>query len=88
MNPNVEKMEVQLIEAIDVASEEIERATEADATLQDIEGAKTLAAELIDRYEGLLKQLSPDEQRELRQKFGPEIEQVKGKIPQLKEAPE
>jgi predicted transcriptional regulator len=88
MSPNIEKVGAQLIEALDDVNEQIERASEADATLQDIEGAKTLMAELVDRYEGLLKPLSLDEQRAIRQQFGQAVEQVKGKLLQLKEAPE
>jgi ElaB/YqjD/DUF883 family membrane-anchored ribosome-binding protein len=88
MDLNVEKEGAQLIEAIDAVDEEMDLASEEDATIEDIEGAKTLAAELIDRYDELLKRLSPDEQRELQERIGHLLEQVKEKLTQLKEAPE
>jgi hypothetical protein len=88
MNLNVEKERTQLFEAIDDVSGEMDRAAEEGATLEDIEGAKTLAAELIDRYEGMLKQLSPADQGEMRRQVGAILERVKEKLVQLKEAPE
>ncbi|HTP41696.1 MAG TPA: hypothetical protein VML36_04695 [Nitrospiria bacterium] len=88
MSRNVEKERVHLIESIDEVSGEMDRAAEEGATLEDIEGAKTLAAELIDRYEGVLKQLSPAEQGEMRQQIDAFLEQIKDKLSQLKEAPE
>jgi F0F1-type ATP synthase membrane subunit b/b' len=88
MDVDNEKERAHLIEAIADVDEEMERATEEGATIEDIEGAKTLADELIDRYEDLLKRLSADEQMTMRQRVGPVIEQVRGKLVQLKEAPE
>jgi hypothetical protein len=88
MDPNDEKAIAHLIEAITDVSEEMERASEEGTSIEDIEGAKTLADELIDRYEDLLKQLSVDEQMAMRQRIGPVIERVKKKFVLLKEAPE
>jgi len=88
MDLNVEKEGAQLIEAIEEVNEEMDLASEEDATIEDIEGAKTLAAELIERYDELLKRLSHDEQRKLQQRIGHLLEQVKERLTQLKEAPE
>ncbi|HUJ79871.1 MAG TPA: hypothetical protein VLY45_06110 [Nitrospiria bacterium] len=88
MNLDVEQERAHLMEAVDEVSGEMERAAEEGATLEDIEGAKTLAAELIDRYEGVLKQLNPAERGEMRQQIGGFLEQVKEKLIRLKEAPE
>ena len=88
MDLNVEKEGAQLIEAIEEVNEEMDLASEEDATIEDIEGAKTLAAELIERYDELLKRLNHDEQRKLKQRVGHLLEQVKEKLTQLKEAPE
>ena len=88
MDLNVEKEGAQLIEAIEEVNEEMDLASEEDATIEDIEGAKTLAAELIERYDELLKRLSHDEQRKLQQRIGHLLVQVKERLTQLKEAPE
>ena len=88
MNPEIEKEMERLAEAIAEVAEEVELATDEDATLQDIEGAKALAADVLGKYDGFLKRLGPDDRREVQQMIGLKVEQLKGKMTRLKEAPE
>lgn len=88
MDLKVEKEAEGIAEAVADVIEEIELACEEGATLEDIEGAKAMAADLLDRYENLLKRLGPEDRTEMQKRIGLAVEKVKGKLTQLKEAPE
>ena len=80
----VEKM----AQAVEDVREEIDLACEEGASLEDIEGAKTLAADLLGRYALLIEQLPPDERLQLERSVGPGMELIRGQFKKLKEAPE
>jgi hypothetical protein len=40
------------------------------------------------KYESLLNQLGPDDKKEVQRRIGLVVEQIKGKLVKLKEAPE
>ena len=88
MNSDIEKEVEQIAEAVVDINEEIELASEEGTPLEDIEGAKTLAAGLLEKYNSLLKRLSSDERMEVQRRIGLVVERMKGKLVQLKEAPE
>ena len=88
MDASIEKEMDQIAEAIHDINEEIELASEEDATLEEIEGAKALTSTLLDRYDGFLKRLGPEERAEAQRRIGLVVEKMKGKLTQLKEAPE
>lgn len=73
--------------AVDVG-EEIEAVTRERASLEEIEGTKARAAEVLHQYDALLNRLGPTEANRLQQNVGPAIEDLKKGLVQLKEAPE
>ena len=88
MNSDIEKKVDQIAEAVTDIHEEIESASEEGASLEDIEGAKTSAADFMHKYESLLNQLGPDDKKEVQRRIGLVVEQIKGELVKLKEAPE
>ena len=88
MDASIEKEMDQIVEAVHDVSEEIEFASEEGATLEEIEGAKTLTATLLDKYDAFLKRLGPEERVEAQRRIGLVVEKMKGQLTQLKEAPE
>jgi hypothetical protein len=88
MNPEIEKKVDQFAEAVTDIHDEIELVSQEGASLEDIERAKTLAADLIHKYGSLLNQLGPDDKLEVQRRMGLVVEQIKGKLVKLKEAPE
>ena len=88
MDPHIQKEVERIADSISEISDEIESASEEGVPLEDIEGAKTLAAGLIDRYDRLLKRVTPDERKEVQKNLDQAFITIKGKLTQLKEAPE
>ena len=88
MDSRIEESVTQIAERLNEVDDEIDLASEEGASLEDIEGAKTLAAELIKKYDGLLKQIGPGEKARVQQTLGMGVERIKKRITQLKEAPE
>ncbi len=88
MDPHIEKEVGRIADSISEINDEIESASEEGVPLEDIEGAKTLTASLIDRYGRLLKRVAPDERKEVQENLGQALETIKGKLTHLKEAPE
>ena len=88
MDGKIKKEMERFSETVEDANEEIDLASEEGTPLEDIEGAKTLAADLIHKYESFLNRLEPDDKVEVQQKIGLVIERIKSKLVQLKEAPE
>ena len=88
MESNIEKEMDHLAEAAQNVNEEIEFATDDDATIEEIEGARTLAADLLNKYDAFLNRLSPEERADAQRRIGLVVEKMKGKLTRLKEAPE
>ena len=88
MDPHIQKEVERIADSISEISDEIESASEEGVPLEDIEGAKTLTAGLIDRYDRLLKRVTPDERKEVQKNLDQAFITIKGKLTQLKEAPE
>ena len=74
-------------ELVEVA-EEIEQVAGEESTLEDIEGAKTLASDVLEKYMRFQKGLDPRDKTQLEQSAGPVVEQIKKGLTLLKEAPE
>ena len=88
MNFQTGKKVEEITQRAEEVFDEIDIATEGDATLEDRGGAKALAAGLLDQCESLLKELSPLEKAEVEETLKGIVEEVKEKMLQLKEAPE
>ena len=88
MNFQTRKKVEEITQRAEEVFDEIDIATEGDATLEDRGGAKALAAGLLDQCESLLKELSPLEKAEVEETLKGIVEEVKEKMFQLKEAPE
>jgi hypothetical protein len=88
MDPKiVREVERLVAEAPDIL-EEIKLAAEEDATFEEIERAKAVAAAFIAKYDELLKTLDLPEKREVLQRLGQNVGDIEGKLTQLREAPE
>ena len=88
MDPRIEKEVEELAKAATEIGEEIDLAADEDATPEEIEKAKGLAADFLSKYDGLLKRLGSDEKMEVQRTIGLKVERMKGKLTQLREAPE
>jgi hypothetical protein len=72
---------------IEVA-EEMELVSGEGSTLEDIEGAKILAADALEKYSAVLNRLGRPDRIRLEQSIGPVVERIKHGFTLLKEAPE
>src|SRR5437867_940647 len=72
---------------IDVA-EEMEQVSGESSTLEDIEGAKAQASEVLEKYSILLKKLDGRHKTQLEQSVAPAVERIMKGLTKLKEAPE
>ncbi len=88
MDPIIEREVERLAEAVPGVSEEVELAADEEATPEEIENAKKLAADFLAQYDGLLKRLGPEDKMEVQRNVGLKVERLKGKLTQLREAPE
>jgi len=68
--------------------EEIDLATEEGVPIEDIEGAKTQAADLLIHYERLLSSINEKDRVNFRSELGAVVDRIKEKLTHLKEAPE
>jgi hypothetical protein len=78
----------RLTEEVVKVADEIEIVSKEGSTLEDIEGTKALAAEVLEKYSAHFNRLSLREKMELEQSIGPLIERIKKGLTLLKEAPE
>lgn len=85
---SLEKDIHKLATAVVEVGEEIELVSEEGSPLEDIEGAKALAADVLEKYAAMIKRLGPEDRRELEQSVGHGVERIKKGLMQLKEAPE
>ena len=88
MDPRVEKEVEELARVVTEIGEEIDLAADEEATPEEIEKAKGLASDFLSKYDGLLKRLGSDEKMEVQRTIGLKVERMKGKLTQLREAPE
>jgi hypothetical protein len=85
---SLEKGLDHITEELVEAAEEMERVSGEDSTLEDIEGAKTLASEALERYSAFEKSLDQRDKVRLEQSAKPVVERIKKGLTLLKEAPE
>ncbi|MCI0529124.1 MAG: hypothetical protein L0Y56_16940 [Nitrospira sp.] len=78
----------QLTEEVVKIADEIEIVSREGSTLEDIEGTKALAADVLEKYSALLNRLDLRDRMELEQNIGPLVERIKKGLTLLKEAPE
>ena len=74
-------------ELVEVA-EEMELESKDGSTLEDIEGAKALASEVLEKYSNLLKKLDESHKVQLQKSVEPVVERIMKGLTLLKEAPE
>jgi len=77
-----------LTEELVEAAEEMELVSGESSTLEDIEGAKSLASDALEKYSTFQKRLGPRDKMQLEQSIGPVVERIKKGLTLLKEAPE
>jgi len=83
------KQEVdRLITVISDLNEEFELASEDQATLKQIDEVKTQTAQIISKYNILLKGVVSEEKAEVIRGIGLKIAELEGKLSLLQEAPE
>lgn len=78
----------QLTEQLVEVAEEMEMVSGESSTLEDIEGAKVLASEALDKYSAVLNRLGRPDRIKLERSIGPVVERIKHGFALLKEAPE
>lgn len=78
----------QLTEELVEVAEEIELVSRESSTLEDIEGAKVIAADVLEKYSAILNRLGWSDRMELERCIGPVVERIKNGFTLLKEAPE
>jgi hypothetical protein len=88
MDPKIEKEVERLATAVLEVSEEVELAIDEEATIEEVEKAKALAAEFLSKYDDFLKRLGSEDEMEVQRRLGLRVERLKGKLTQLREAPE
>ena len=88
MDPRIEKEVEELAKVVTEIGEEIDLAADEEAAPEEIEKAKGQAADFLSKYDGLLKRLGSDEKMEVQRTIGLKVERMKGKLTQLREAPE
>jgi len=85
---SAEKALDQLAEELIGVAEEIELVSRENSPLEDIEGAKTLASDVLEKYSALMDHLGRSDRMQLQQSIGPLVERIKKGLTLLKEAPE
>ncbi len=88
LNLLLEKGLDQLTEELVEVAEEIELVSRENSTLEDIEGAKVLVADVLEKYSAILNRLGGRDRIQLEQCMGPVVERIKSGLTLLKEAPE
>ena len=78
----------QLAEELVEVAEGIELVSRESSTLEDIEGAKALAADVLEKYTTLMERLGQRDKVQLQQGIASLVERIKKGLTQLKEAPE
>jgi hypothetical protein len=88
MNAMIKQEVDQIMTVISDINEEIELACEDYATTKQIDEAKTLTAQIISKYNNLLKGVVSEEKAEVIRGIGLKIAELEGKLSRLQEAPE
>ncbi|MBI3805270.1 MAG: hypothetical protein HY282_16085 [Nitrospirae bacterium] len=88
MEPQKQKEVEQLKASLPEVVEEISLATEEDTVSEEVEKAKGVVAGFITKYDDLMKQLSPKDQKELMRTIGLKVEEIEEKLTELRQAPE
>jgi NTP pyrophosphatase (non-canonical NTP hydrolase) len=78
----------RLTEELVEVAEEIDSVTIEGSSLEDIEGAKALAADVLEKYYSLMNRLGQRDKMQLQQSIGPLAERIRKGLILLKEAPE
>lgn len=84
---NQEEVE-QLKAAAPEIDEKISLAADETMVSEDVEKVKGMVAGFISKYEHVMKELNPKEQKELMQTIGLKVEEMEEKLTELRQAPE
>ncbi len=88
MDPKNQKEVNQLKASLPEVDEKISLATEEEVVSEEIEKAKGVMAGFISKYDEVMKQLSPRDQKELMRTIGLKVEEIEEKLTELRQAPE
>ena len=83
MNTDIETQVAQLSDALVELTEEIDLACDDDATADEIQEARTLAADVLGRYRALIGQLTGDEKTAVQRSIGLKVAKVEGLLSTL-----
>jgi hypothetical protein len=78
----------RLSTAVLEVSEEVEPATDEEATSEEIEKAEELAADFLSKFDHFLKRLGSEDKTEVQRRLGLKVEQLREKLTQLREGTE
>jgi hypothetical protein len=88
MDPVLRKYVESLTQSATDIFDEIELASEEGVPIEDIEGAKAQAADLLSHYDRLRATLCEADRAEFEAGMGVVVERIKEQLTHLKEAPE
>jgi hypothetical protein len=88
MNAMIKQEVEQIVTVISDINEEIELACEDQATLKQIDEVKAQTAQIISKYNILLKGVVSEEKAEVIRSIGLKIAELEGQLSRLQEAPE
>jgi hypothetical protein len=88
MDPENEKEIEQLKAAAPEVDEKISLAAAEAMDLEEVQDVKGMVAGFIAKYEHVMKDLSPDDQKELMRTIGLKVEEMEEKLTEIRQAPE
>ena len=88
MDPKNQKEVEQLKAAAPEVDEKISLAAEETMASEEVENVKGMVAGFISKYEHVMQELSPKDQKELMRTIGLKVEEMEEKLTELRQAPE
>ncbi|WDT73747.1 MAG: hypothetical protein MPW16_10750 [Candidatus Manganitrophus sp.] len=88
MDPQKQQEVDQLKAAAPEVDNKISLAADEAMVSEDVEKVKGLVAGFISKYEHVMKNLSPKDQKELVRIIGSKVEEIEEKLTELRQAPE
>ena len=83
MNEAIRSQAAQLSDALIELTEELDLALDDDATADEIQEARVLAADVLERYSALLGQLTGDDRTEVQRSIGLKVAKIEGLLSTL-----
>ena len=83
MNPDIDKEVGQLAQSLMDLVEEIDLASDEDASAEEIEDARSLADAVLGRYSDLLSRIDGDDKAQVQRAIGLKVAKIEGLLTRL-----